>query len=62
MNAMEAKSPEPRLESELGDSFLSPSQAVSEEENNETHDGNQGVLGLLNQMYQETGTGKGIGI
>jgi autophagy-related protein 9 len=62
MSEMESRSPELKLESELGDSFLSPSQAVGEVENHETQEGNQGVLGLLNQLYQETGTGKGIGI
>lgn len=59
---MEPRSPESRLESELGASFLSPSQAVDEVENHEAQEGNQGVLGLLNHLYQETGTGKGIGI
>jgi hypothetical protein len=47
--------------SELGDSFMTPSRAVDEEED-ELDKANQGVLGLLNHLYQETGTGKGIGM
>ena len=51
-------------ESELGDSFITPSQAVhhNEDDDEEMDKGNQGVLGLLNHLYQETGTGKGIGM
>jgi hypothetical protein len=55
------RSQDQRLESELGDSFMTPSQAV-EDAGEETHGGNQGVLGLLNHLYQEAGTGKGIGL
>jgi hypothetical protein len=47
--------------SELGDSFMTPSRAVDEEED-DVDKANQGVLGLLNHLYQETGTGKGIGM
>jgi hypothetical protein len=50
-----------RFDSELGDSFMTPSQAVEEQEE-ENEGGNQGVLGLLNHLYQEAGTGKGIGM
>jgi hypothetical protein len=50
-----------RFDSELGDSFMTPSQAV-EEAQEETDYGNRGVLGLLNHLYQESGTGKGIGM
>ena len=60
LREMDERPPEPIFESELGDSFMTPSQAVEEEE--ETEKGNQGVLGLLNHLYQETGTGKGIGM
>jgi hypothetical protein len=49
------RSSEQRFESELGDSFMTPSQAV-EEGKEETETGNQGVLGLLNHLYEETGT------
>jgi len=56
----EQRSPEQRFESELGDSFMTPSQTAEETEHEQG--GNQGVLGLLNQLYQESGTGKGIGI
>jgi hypothetical protein len=52
---------EQKFESELGDSFMTPSQAVNESEEDEDK-GHQGVLGLLNHLYQETGTGKGIGM
>jgi hypothetical protein len=52
-----------RYDSELGDSFITPSQAVHRnEDDDEVDKGNQGVLGLLNHLYQETGTGKGIGM
>lgn len=53
-----------RYDSELGDSFITPSQAVhqNEDDDEEMDKGNQGVLGLLNHLYQETGTGKGIGM
>jgi len=52
-----------RYDSELGDSFITPSQAVHQnEEDEEVDKGHQGVLGLLNHLYQETGTGKGIGM
>lgn len=53
-----------RYDSELGDSFITPSQAVHQNEDGdeEGDKGNQGVLGLLNHLYQETGTGKGIGM
>jgi hypothetical protein len=52
-----------RYDSELGDSFITPSQAVRHnEDDDEVDKGNQGVLGLLNHLYQETGTGKGIGM
>ena len=61
LREMDERSPEERFESELGDSFMTPSQAV-EEGDEETEKGNQGVLGLLNHLYQETGTGKGIGM
>lgn len=61
LTEMEPRSPEQRFESELGDSFMTPSQAAEEAEH-EQQGGNQGVLGLLNQLYQESGTGKGIGI
>ena len=54
----EGEEPE-RFESELGDSFLSPSQAVPEREG-DGDKGEQGVFGLLNHLYQETGTGKAI--
>jgi hypothetical protein len=50
-----------RFMSELGDSFLSPSQAVRQGEA-EGEGKDQGVFGLLNHLYQETGTGKGIGL
>lgn len=49
-----------RFNSELGDSFMTPSQAV-EESHEEPDEESGGVLGLLNHLYQETGTGKGIG-
>lgn len=53
-----------RYDSELGDSFITPSQAVhqNEEGDEEGDKRNQGVLGLLNHLYQETGTGKSIGM
>jgi hypothetical protein len=52
-----------RFESELGDSFLSPNQAVRQGEGQGQGEGqDQGVFGLLNHMYQEAGTGKGIGL
>ena len=54
----ECEEPE-RFESELGDSFLSPNQAVREREGDRDK-GEQGVFGLLNHLYQEAGTGKGI--
>jgi len=47
--------------SELGDSFMTPSQAV-DAGMDDGHGANEGVFGLLNHLYQETGTGKGIGI
>jgi hypothetical protein len=50
-----------RFMSELGDSFLSPSQAVRQGDA-EGEGKDQGVFGLLNHLYQETGTGKGIGL
>jgi len=40
---------------------MTPSQAV-EDAGEDTDGGNQGVLGLLNHLYQEAGTGKGIGM
>jgi hypothetical protein len=48
-------------DSEGENSFISPSQALEEEleENNPRDDG---VLGLLQDMYRGTGTGKGIGL
>jgi hypothetical protein len=49
------------FDSELGDSFMTPSQA-DEETQDEIEQMQQGVLGLLNHLYQETGTGKGIGM
>jgi hypothetical protein len=61
LREMDERSPEQRFESELGDSFITPSQAVEEREE-EIEKENQGVLGLLNHLYQETGTGKGIGM
>jgi hypothetical protein len=60
LREMDERSAE-RFDSELGDSFMTPSQAV-DEGTEETDQGNQGVLGLLNHLYQETGTGKGIGM
>lgn len=48
--------------SEFGDSFLSPSQAVGEREESAAEKDEQGVFGLLNHLYRETGTGKGIGL
>jgi hypothetical protein len=50
-----------RFTSELGDSFLSPSQAVKQGAA-EGEGKDQGVFGLLNHLYQEAGTGKGIGL
>jgi hypothetical protein len=50
-----------RFTSELGDSFLSPSEAVRQEEV-EGEGREQGVFGLLNHLYQEAGTGKGVGL
>lgn len=61
LREMDEVSSEQRFESELGDSFMTPSRAVEEVEE-ETDKGNQGVLGLLNHLYQETGTGKGVGM
>jgi hypothetical protein len=58
---MDERSSEQRFDSELDGSFMTPSQAV-EEGREETNSGNHGVLGLLNHLYQETGTGKGIGM
>lgn len=55
LREMDERSSEQRFESELGDSFMTPSQAV-EEGKEETEKGNQGVLGLLNHLYEETGT------
>lgn len=50
-----------RFTSELGDSFLSPSEAVRQGEV-EGEGKDQGVFGLLNHLYQEAGTGKGVGL
>jgi hypothetical protein len=61
LREMDARSSNQRFDSDLGDSFMTPSQAA-EEGLEETDKGKQGVLGLLNHLYQETGTGKGIGI
>lgn len=61
LREMDQRSPEERFDSELGDSFMTPSQAV-EDAGEDTDGGNQGVLGLLNHLYQEAGTGKGIGM
>lgn len=61
LREMDERSSEQRFDSELGDSFMTPSQAV-DEGREEMDKGNQGVLGLLNHLYQETGTGKGIGM
>jgi hypothetical protein len=58
---MDERTSEPdRFDSELGDSFMTPSQAV-EESHEEPDEESGGVFGLLNHLYQETGTGKGIG-
>lgn len=57
---LEERSPEGRYDSELGDEFITPSQAL-EDAQEETEGGNHGVFGLLNHFY-ETGTGKGIGM
>jgi hypothetical protein len=48
-------------QSELEHSFMTPSQAVEQIEN-ESEGKHPGVLGLLNHLYQESGTGKGIGL
>jgi len=61
LSELEERSPEGRYESELGDSFTTPSQAV-EGVQEDTESGNHGVFGLLNHLYQETGTEKGIGM
>jgi hypothetical protein len=50
------------FDSELDDSFMTPSQAVDETTEDAEKINNQGVLGLLNHLYQETGTGRGIGM
>ena len=61
LSEVEERSSEQRFDSELGDSFMDPSQAV-EDAGEDQEGGNQGVLGLLNHLYQEAGTGKGIGM
>jgi len=61
LREMDERSPEQRFDSELGESFMTPSQAVEEGQEEPVKE-NQGVFGLLNQLYQETGTGKGIGM
>jgi len=61
LREMDERSSEQRYDSELGDSFMTPSQAV-QEGHNEPEKENQGVFGLLNHLYQETGTGKSIGM
>ena len=61
LKEMDERVSEQQFDSELGDSFITPSRAVDSAEE-EIERGNQGVLGLLNHLYQETGTGKGIGM
>lgn len=61
LREMDERPSEQGFDSELGDSFMTPSQAVEESEE-DPEQAHQGVLGLLNHLYQETGTGKGIGI
>jgi hypothetical protein len=61
LTEMEDRLPDHNYESELGDSFMSPSRAV-EMDGDDVHKDSEGVLGLLNHLYQETGTGKGIGM
>ena len=48
-------------DSDLDHSFVTPSQAL-DEEREQSPMANNGVLGLLNDMYKDTGTGKGIGM
>jgi hypothetical protein len=60
LRELDERSPE-RFDSELGDSFMTPSRAVDEPQEKD-EGGNRGVLGLLNHLYQESGTGKGIGM
>jgi len=50
-----------KVGSPLVNSFLTPSQAIEEEHEQEVT-GNHGVLGMLGNLYQEAGTGKGIGM
>jgi len=61
LREMDDQLPDRKFDSELGDSFMTPSQAV-EDAGEDSEGGNQGVLGLLNHLYQEAGTGKGIGM
>lgn len=61
LREMDERLPEETFDSELGDSFMTPSQAV-EDAGEDPEGGSHGVLGLLNHLYQEAGTGKGIGV